>query len=273
MPELPEVETVRRALEKRIIGRKILAVESNFPKIVSTPSFKTFASQIKGSKIEAMFRRGKFLIFDLSGGLSMISHLRMTGHWLVTKNLPDSKFIHLKLKLSDGHTLAYSDIRKFGRIWLIERQDFALFKPFAKLGIEPLSKGFTMEAFSGRLAKYKNNIKQVLLNQQVVAGLGNIYVDEVLFSAGVRPSRKVPSLTKTEILKIFKAIRRILALAIKHGGTTVENFTTPEGGTGYFQNKLKIYGRKGQKCYNCKGTVSRIVIAGRGTHFCKSCQK
>ena len=221
MPELPEVETVRRALEKRIIGRKILAVESNFPKIVSTPSFKTFASQIKGSKIEAMFR-GKFLIFDLSGGLSMISHLRMTGHWLVTKNLPDSKFIHLKLKLSDGHTLAYSDIRKFGRIWLIERQDFALFKPFAKLGIEPLSKGFTMEAFSGRLAKYKNNIKQVLLNQQVVAGLGNIYVDEVLFSAGVRPSRKVPSLTKTEILKIFKAIRRILPTGDKawwnHGG-------------------------------------------------------
>ena len=273
MPELPEVETVRRALAKRIIGSKIMSAESDFPKIVAYPSYKKFAADIRNRKIEAMFRRGKFLIFDLSGDISMISHLRMTGHWLVTKNLLDEKFIHLKLKLSDGRILAYGDIRKFGRIWLIKRQDFATFKPFAKLGIEPLSDGFTTEAFSARLAKYKNNIKQVLLNQEVVTGLGNIYVDEVLFAAGVRPLRKVPSLTKAEIERIFKAIRRILPLAIKHGGTTVENFTTPEGGTGYFQNKLKIYGRKGEKCYNCEGTVSRVVVAGRGTHYCKSCQK
>lgn len=273
MPELPEVETIKRALEKQVVGKIIKSAESNFPKLVAQPDFRKFQARIKNKKIESLSRRGKFLIFYLSGSKVLISHLRMTGHWLVGSDLKKEKFIHLNLKLNDSKILAYSDIRKFGRIWLVDKNELADFIPWSKLGPEPLSKEFTWKVFVDRLGRHKATIKQMLLNQEVVAGLGNIYVDEVLFKAGINPHRFAKRLTVGEKLKIFRAIKTILALAIKHSGTTVVNFTTPEGGSGHFQKHLKVYGKKGNRCPRCKGKIKRIVVAGRGTHYCPKCQK
>lgn len=273
MPELPEVETVRRALTKKIVGRKILNIESNFEKIVNQPDFKTFQKNIAGKNIESVSRRGKFLLFHLSGGKIMVSHLRMTGHWLVGPKIEINKFMHLIFQLSGSQTLAYSDIRKFGRVWLIDAKDLGKFAPVLKLGPEPLGKEFVFAEFSSNLAKIKSRIKVVLLNQQVVAGLGNIYVDEVLHDAGISPRRLANQLKIAEKKRIFDAIRKIIAKAIKFRGTTVVNFTTPEGKGGDFQTQLKVYGKKGEKCLRCKGEIKRIVVAGRGTHYCPQCQK
>ncbi|MDD5132227.1 MAG: DNA-formamidopyrimidine glycosylase [bacterium] len=273
MPELPEVETVKRALSKKITGKKILNIESNFEKIVASPDFKTFQKNIIGKKIESLSRRGKFLFFHLSGGKIMISHLRMTGHWLVAPKIGKNKFMHLIFQLSAGQTMAYSDIRKFGRVWLIDTKELGKFKPILKLGPEPLENEFVFEEFSQKLAKNKSKIKVILLNQQVVAGLGNIYVDEVLHDAGVSPRRPANRLKIAEKKQIFKAIRSILAKAIEFCGTTVVNFTTPEGKGGDFQKQLKVYRKKGTRCPRCKGEIKRIVVAGRGTHYCPKCQK
>lgn len=273
MPELPEVETVRRLLEKKIIGKSIKDIKINFPKIIANLSFQKFIGRVRERKILFLSRRGKFLIFHLSGGKILISHLRMTGQWLVVKPAADSKFIHLVFYLSNGHKLVYSDIRKFGRIWLIDKKELPKFKPLLKLGPEPMSAEFSLADFRKRLRKYKTRIKTVLLNQELVAGLGNIYADEVLFLAGVRPTRKANNLTRTEISKIYEAIKDIIPLAIRHKGTTVVNYTTPDGGSGGFQEKLKVYGRKGQECPRCGREIRRIVLGGRGTHYCPKCQR
>lgn len=273
MPELPEVETVKRALSKKILGKAILKVESNFEKIVAYPVFKTFREDIIGKKIESMSRRGKFLLFHLSGGKIMVSHLRMTGHWLVSKEIKKDKFMHLVFQLSSGLEMVYSDIRKFGKVWLIDTKNMECFEPILKLGPEPLEDKFVFQEFSQALTKNKGKIKVVLLNQQVVAGLGNIYVDEVLYAARVSPNRPANRLKTAEKKRIFEAIRKILAKAIDFCGTTVVNFTTPEGKGGDFQNHLKVYGKKGNKCPRCKGEIKRIVVAGRGTHYCPTCQK
>lgn len=273
MPELPEVETVKRALSKTIAGKKILNVESNFTKIVASPDFKTFQKNIIGKKIVSLSRRGKFLLFHLSGGKIMVSHLRMTGHWLVQPKIEKNKFMHLIFQLSGSQTIVYSDIRKFGRVWLIDAKGLRSFEPILKLGPEPLGDEFVFAEFSRKLAKNKSRIKVVLLNQQVVAGLGNIYVDEVLHDAGVSPLRIANRLKIAEKKRIFDAIRKIIAKAIKFRGTTVVNFTTPEGKGGDFQKQLKVYGKKGNSCLRCKGEIKRIVVAGRGTHYCPKCQK
>ncbi len=273
MPELPEVETIKRALSKKILGKVILKVESNFEKIVAQPDFKAFEKIITGKTIESLSRRGKFLLFHLSGSKIMVSHLRMTGHWLVGPEIKKDKFMHLIFQLSGGQTMAYSDIRKFGRVWLISSRDLGKFEPVLKLGPEPLGNEFVFEEFSQSLAKNKGKIKVLLLNQQIVAGLGNIYVDEVLYRAGVKPSRPANRLTVTGKKLIFDAIKNILAKAIKYKGTTVVNFTTPEGKGGDFQKHLKVYGKKGNKCPRCQGEIKRIVVAGRGTHYCPNCQK
>lgn len=273
MPELPEVETVKRALSKTIVDKKILNIESNFKKIVAKPDFKTFQNSIIGKKIESLSRRGKFLFFHLSGGQIMVSHLRMTGHWLVGSKIKRNKFMHLIFHLSGSQTMVYSDIRKFGRVWLIDAKELEKFEPILKLGPEPLGNEFVFAEFSQKLAKNKGKIKVILLNQQVVAGLGNIYVDEVLHDAGVSPLRSANQLKVAEKKRIFDAIRKIIAQAIKFRGTTVVNFTTPEGKGGEFQKQLKVYGKKGNSCPRCKGEIKRIVVAGRGTHYCPSCQK
>ncbi|MDD5492230.1 MAG: DNA-formamidopyrimidine glycosylase [bacterium] len=273
MPELPEVETIKRALAKKILGKRILTVESNFKKIVAVPDFKIFQKIIIGKNIEFLSRRGKFLLFYLNDGKIMVSHLRMTGHWLVGPIIKRNKFMHLILQLSGGQTMAYSDIRKFGRIWLIDAKDLEKFKPILKLGPEPLGKEFVFEEFNKKLAKNKSKIKVVLLSQQIVAGLGNIYVDEVLYDAGVSPCRSANRLTVAEKKRIFVAIRKIISKAIKFRGTTVVNFTTPEGKGGDFQKQLKVYGKKGNRCLRCNGEIKRIVVAGRGTHYCPKCQK
>lgn len=273
MPELPEVETVKRALSRKVIGKKILKVESNFEKIVASPDFKTFQENVVGKRIESLSRRGKFLLFHLSSGRIMISHLRMTGHWLVAPKIGKNKFMHLLFQLSEGQTMAYSDIRKFGRVWLIDTEEMGKFKPILKLGPEPLGNEFVFKEFSQKLSKNKSKIKVILLNQQTVAGLGNIYVDEVLHNAGISPRRPANRLKIAEKKQIFEAIRKIIAKAIEFNGTTVVNFTTPEGKGGEFQKQLKVYGKKGNKCLRCKGEIKRIVVAGRGTHYCPNCQK
>ncbi|MBI5555612.1 MAG: DNA-formamidopyrimidine glycosylase [Elusimicrobia bacterium] len=273
MPELPEVETVKRALSKTILGQKILNVKSNFEKIVASPDFKTFQKNINGKKIESLSRRGKFLLFHLSGGRTMISHLRMTGHWLIYPRLKEDKFMHLIFPLSGGQTMVYADIRKFGRVWLIDSKDIGRFESVLKLGPEPLGDDFVFAEFNRKLAKNKSKIKVILLSQRLVAGLGNIYVDEVLHAARVRPQRSAHRLKTAEKKRIFEAIRRIIAKAIKFRGTTVVNFTTPEGKGGDFQKQLKVYGKKGNKCPRCKGEIKRIVLGGRGTHYCPKCQR
>lgn len=288
MPELPEVETVRRDLTERIIFKKIKAIEVIDLKLVGDLN-----DQLKGKSFTEILRRGKLLIFKSSQlGFFMLVHLKMTGQLIylfkdqisggghslsshsfekaVGGELPN-KHTRLIVTFADSSRLFFNDVRKFGYVKLVDEQE--LNRLIAKnYGPEPLEGLFDLIEFSNKLARRSINIKAALLDQKTVAGLGNIYVDEVLFAAGVRPNRPAMSLKIGEITKIYQAIKKILALAITHRGTTFSNYVDGSGQKGNFSQKLKVYGRAGQKCVKCGSAIIKTKLAGRGTHYCGTCQ-
>lgn len=288
MPELPEVETVRRDLESRLLNKKIKAVEVLDLKIVGDLN-----KQLAGSSFTEILRRGKLLIFKSNlRGLFMLVHLKMTGQLIylfkdqvsagghslsshsfekaVGGELPN-KHTRVIITFTDASRLFFNDVRKFGYIKLTSEAE--LQKLIAKnYGPEPLEGLFDLAEFAAKLSRRSINIKAALLDQKTVAGLGNIYVDEVLFEAGVRPQRQSSSLKPAEVIKIYKAIKRILALAIKNRGTTFSNYVDGSGKKGNFSQKLKVYGLAGEKCVKCGSAIIKTKIAGRGTHYCKFCQ-
>ena len=288
MPELPEVETIRRGLANNLAGKVIANFNSDWPKNINKP-LTEYKRLIKGLKILTVKRRAKMLILNLSDHWNILIHLKMTGQLVYgskTKCLVGghtieagydclpNKFTHAIFTFTDNAHLFFNDIRKFG--WLKLLMDLELKEELEKmeLGPEPLSKQFTFAYFQQSLARRpKNKIKQFLMDNKILVGVGNIYSDEVCFYAKVRPNRLVRSLTKVEIKMLYTGIKNILQAAIKAQGTTFSNYRTAQGETGTYAQQLKVYGRYDEQCLVCYKTINKLKIGGRTSSFCPKCQK
>ncbi|MEY8751799.1 DNA-formamidopyrimidine glycosylase [Alkalicoccobacillus gibsonii] len=273
MPELPEVETVKRTLEELVVGKTIQSVDIAWPNIIKRPADPTeFTTEVKGQTIRSMRRRGKFLLFDLDD-IVMVSHLRMEGRYGVYKQddapVPHT---HVTFGFSDGTELRYQDVRKFGTMHLFEKGKEEETMPLIQLGVEPFDEAFTVELLTNASQKTTRKIKPFLLDQKTVVGLGNIYVDEALFRARIHPERLAHSLTDEEFQKLHQSIVETLSEAVQLGGSSIKSYVNGQGEMGMFQQTLEVYGRKNEPCKHCEDTIIRIVVGGRGTHYCPTCQ-
>ncbi|MGX6961480.1 DNA-formamidopyrimidine glycosylase [Vagococcus xieshaowenii] len=273
MPELPEVEAVRTGLELLVIGKQVEEVVVLWPSIIESPEVDVFKSELVGQTIEEMRRRGKFLIFKWTN-YDMISHLRMEGKYEVHQQTDAiDKHTHVIFKFTDGTELRYLDVRKFGRMTLLPKDTALNYKGITKLGPEPTPETFTLEPFKTSLKKYHKAIKPLLLDQKLVTGLGNIYVDEALFEAQIHPEQPADSLTTKEVTRLYQSIIDVLARAVEAGGTTIRSYKNALGEAGKFQVSLNAYGLTGEPCKRCGTPIVKTKVAQRGTHFCPNCQK
>lgn len=272
MPELPEVETIRLTLLPKLIGRKIRSGEILHEKMVLGNTPAEFLSRIVGKTITGLKRRGKYLLLELSEGLTVGVHLRMTGRLTVEKvEVPIAKATYFRLLLDNGTELRFNDQRKFGKIFVFENGNPP--PALVKIGPEPLSSEFTVTVMQKQFGRRSLAVKKALLNQEIIAGIGNIYADEALFVAEIHPARPVNSLTEAEIKALIQAIRQVLRESIENHGTTFRDYRDGEGNFGSYQNKLRVYGQKGKTCPKCSGQIVKMNFGGRGTHFCPLCQK
>lgn len=285
MPELPEVQTIVDDLNKKIKGDAIVGFWSDWKKAVEMPLEK-FSGGIKNRKILGARRIGKNIFLDLEGGKTIFIHLKMTGHLLVKsgklraksneKNYFDEKvnqYIHHIFYLKSGKTLEFSDLRKFGKIILVDTDKIGKIKEIGSLGIDAMSKDFTLKRLDEILDKKKTKIKILLTDQSKIAGIGNIYVSEILFEAGILPTRPAEKITAEERKKLFAATKKVLKYAIKLRGTSDSDYRDTSGAPGKFQKVLKVYRRAGKKCSRCGTIVKRITLGQRGTFYCPVCQK
>ena len=274
MPELPEVENTVRDLKPLLVGRRFEGVDVRWPRMLSGMPPEEFTERLLGRQIVNTDRRGKHMLFALDDGQTLMVHLRMTGQLRVAQaDEPTGVHDHLIFALSDGAKLRYQDPRKFGRFLLTRTPLTAL----EKLGQEPLSESFTPVELFTRIQGRRTAIKGLLLNQSVVAGLGNIYADEALFRAGINPQTPGATLTMADCSRLHSAIRQTLATAIREGGSTlgrsgIANYRRPNGDTGPYQDRHQVYGRAGKACLVCGAPIQRIKVAQRSTHFCPHCQ-
>lgn len=273
MPELPEVETVRRGLTRLVQGATIAHVEVRYPKMV-TPDADVFTAELISRKIERIDRRGKYLLFRFSGDLTMVSHLRMEGKYDVQpEGSPVSKHTHVIFHLTDNRELRYTDTRKFGRMQLVPTGEETTLAPsLGKLGPEPTAETLTLAYMVKIFGKSHKVVKPFLLDQTRIAGLGNIYADEVLWLSKINPLTPVDTVTPSQLSELRQNIIDEMALAIGGHGTTVHSFSTAFGEAGQFQNQLHVYGREGEPCERCGTELVKIKVAQRGTHFCPHCQ-
>ena len=272
MPELPEVETVRRGLEKLILGKKITTIDIRYPKMIKT-DLEQFQKEMPGQVIQTMGRRGKYLLFYLSDKV-LISHLRMEGkYFYYPDQVPERKHAHVLIHFEDGGTLVYEDVRKFGTMELLAPELLDAYFASKKLGPEPTEEDFDLENFKVALKKSKKPIKSHLLDQTLVAGLGNIYVDEVLWRAKVHPSRASKSLSAQEARKVHDQTIEVLGQAVEKGGSTIRTYTNAFGEDGTMQDFHQVYDKAGQACSHCGSIIEKIQLGGRGTHFCPKCQR
>ncbi len=292
MPELPEVETAVRELRKKLIGKKISRAWTDFTRPPKHPtSWDGFKKKIKGREIKDVRRRAKNILIDLSGGKVLLIHQKMTGHlltgkwslrdgeWVAEKpgplrEDPRNQFLHLIFFFNDGSQAALSDLRKFSKVELWDRGTLENSQGFKELGPEPLDKGFTFKKFNEALDKKKNlEIKKVLMDQGVIAGIGNIYASEILWKARVYPFEKVGNLKKKELKAVFSAVKEILKKGIDLKGASYSEFRRTGGTKGQFQEQGRVYDREGEPCPQCGGIVVRKKQGGRSTYFCPRCQK
>ncbi|SMO34191.1 DNA-formamidopyrimidine glycosylase [Melghirimyces algeriensis] len=272
MPELPEVETVKETLKTLIVGKTVEDVSIFLPRLIKEPEPEAFREMLKGRTVTGVGRRGKFLLIFFDPWV-LVSHLRMEGRYsLELQDQPKEKHTHVIFGFTDGTELRYRDVRTFGTMHLWPKGEELDRPPLYKLGPEPLSDAFTLEQFTERLSGRKTRIKALLLNQEFLTGLGNIYVDESLYTAGIHPERSVSTLTSTEVKRLYESIRSTLKEAIEAGGSSVRSYVNGNGEMGRFQLRIKVYGRKGEPCHCCGTPIVRTVVAGRGTHFCSKCQ-
>lgn len=292
MPELPEVETTVRDLNKRVIGLKITGVWTDWSKLFKEPKgVKKAAEILKGRKILGARRRAKYIFLDLSGNKTLIIHQKISGHLLYgrwkpaagswqaaiagpLKDDPQNRFIRLIFFLSNGRMLALSDLRRFGKALILDTDKIYEFKEFKELGPEPLDKLFTFEKFREIIKRKKGKIKQILMNQNVIAGIGNIYSDEILWYAGIHPLRQTADLKDSELKSIYKSIKKVLPIGIKARGDSMQDYRTISGELGSYQYKQKTYQLTGKKCSKKDGgIIKRIRVNNRSAHFCPLHQK
>ncbi len=270
MPELPEVETTVRGLARYLEGERIARVQVNRPDL-RRPFPPDLVQVLTGARVTALGRRAKYGLVHTDRGSTMIFHLGMSGRWRIEPDTPD-KHDHLVIETGSGHVLALNDARRFGSVDLVATKALGSFGPFAALGPEPLGEDLTAahlaKAFAGRIAP----VKPLLLDQRIVAGLGNIYVCEALHRAHIRPDREAGSIGRAAIGRLVPAIKQVLEESIAAGGSTIRDYAQPNGELGYFAASWRVYGREGDGCA-CGGTVSRMVQGGRSTFWCGKCQK
>lgn len=273
MPELPEVETIKLTLQRLVIGKEIKGVTIKWENIIKFPSnLCEFQSTCIGQTIHTVERRGKFLKFILDDYV-LVSHLRMEGRYQVMQTEePLPKHTHVIFSFTDGTELRYIDVRKFGTMHLLPKGEENDRLPLSKLGIEPLTDKFTLDVLKEACKKTRRNIKAVLLDQTIVVGLGNIYVDETLYRSGIHPTRPANKLTKKELVKLQQAVIETLTEAVAKGGSTVRSYVNSQGDMGMFQLHHFVYGREGEECRHCKTEIEKEVVAQRGTHYCPTCQ-
>ena len=295
MPELPEVETIKNDLKKAILNKKIVSIKVGKKKIVKN-NYKEFVKNLKRNVFSNISRIGKLLILHINNRKFLLVHLKMTGQLIyephfsplfskergegiiegghetpgMDKKLPN-KYSHVIFNFSDKSTLYFNDMRQFGYLKIVDANELGEIK--SKFGIEPLTKNFKLQDFKKIFVNRKINVKSLLLNQKLVAGIGNIYVDEILFKAGVRPTRAAGKIKENEIIKIFKTSEDILKKAIIYRGTTFSDYVDSRGEKGNFTKLLKVYGRDGEKCKKCGNIIKKIKVGGRGTRYCAKCQK
>jgi formamidopyrimidine-DNA glycosylase len=268
MPELPEVETVARQLRSQLVGATIASVDVLWPRTVAKPSTRAFRKQLAGRTVRSVGRRAKYLLFGLDDDRTLVGHLRMTGRFHVGSDLPGSH-PRVVCELEDGRRMVFDDVRKFGRLALVDDPADAM----PPLGPEPLSDGFDGPWLHRELRARKRLLKPLLLDQSFLAGLGNIYVDESLHHAGLHPLRQSHTLKREQALVLADAIKRVLGDAIAAEGSSFDTFyRTPEGNPGAFQDEFFVYGRDGKPCRMCGRTIRKLLVAQRGTHVCTRCQ-
>lgn len=274
MPELPEVETIRRIIEPQIVGQTISAVTVNHPQIIGYPDVDNFAGQLAGQTIKSISRRGKFLTIHFTNGDRLVLHLRMTGQFLVTpKDYPEEKHTHLIADLSGGSQIRYIDVRRFGRFWYLKANETDEITGQDKLGVEPLDDSLTADYLKMKLGKRKKAIKEMLHDQSIVAGIGNIYSDEILSAAGIFPEEKCADLNNDEWELLTKKIKEIITWGIHTNQMTSEEYLAGKGKEYRNIPNLRVYGREGQACSKCGAAIEKMVIGGRSSCYCPSCQR
>lgn len=291
MPELPEVETIVRGLNQKVIGRKILNAWTDWPKTIKTHGINAFVKEIKGRKILRAHRRAKYIMIDIDGGKTLIIHQKISGHllygkWKIKgkkveatvagpiKSDPFNRFIRFILYLDNGYQLGLSDLRRFGKVFLGGTEKIENINEIGKLGPEPLDSKFTFAKFKTLMAKRRGVVKKVLMDPFVIVGIGNIYSDEILWYAGIHPLRRVEKLKERELKSVYKYMRLILKKAIAAKGDSQQDYRTLEGKFGNYQNMQKAYHLTGQKCLKRDGgIIKRIKVNNRSAHFCPVHQK
>lgn len=274
MPELPEVETVRRSLEMALPGHIITDICVREPRLRFTVNEAELTDLILRRKVVALRRRAKYLIIHFSKGSCLIVHLGMTGQVLILPAAaPLDKHDHVVFTLDDGLELRFRDPRRFGCIIATKEENLHAHAALKNLGPEPLADEFTPEYLFRRSRKSKKPVKTFVMDQQILVGIGNIYASEALFLAGIHPLRAAGRISLARWQKLHAAIRQVLEEAIALGGTTIDDFRNSDGSSGYFQQKLRAYGRKGEPCPNCQRAIRSQIIAGRSTFYCPRCQK
>lgn len=274
MPELPEIETIKNVIEPQIKGLVIKKITVNRSEVIAQPKDDEFWKAVTGQEISDMTRRGKFLILHLKNESRIILHLRMTGCLLVTpSDYPMEKHTHIIFHLSGGKELRFSDTRRFGRFWLIRKGEEDTYSGIEKLGLEPLSGECGAEYLKCRFGKRKKKIKECLLDQSVIAGIGNIYSDEILFRAKICPARPADNLTEKEWERLAEVIPECLSYFIEKNRIGQEDYLQTKGQDYRNTPFLQVYGHAGEPCPNCGETLVRVVISGRSSVYCPNCQK
>jgi formamidopyrimidine-DNA glycosylase len=275
MPELPEVETYVRDLTPLLYNRTVAGASVFWPRIIAVPTPEEFTQAMVGQRFTNFGRRGKYMLLGLASGDTLIIHLRMTGRVIVyDQPVAPDKHTHVVFDLADDGQIHYQDSRKFGRLWLVANTTAVLHK----LGEEPFAAAFDVDYLAAKLAERSSPLKALLLDQAVVAGVGNIYADESLFRAGIHPTRPGNTLTRDELTRLHRAIQLVLGQAIDHHGSSlgrssIQNYARPSGEAGAFQGQHKVFQRTGKPCMHCGAPIERIVVVQRSTHFCPTCQQ
>lgn len=273
MPELPEVETIKEILKKRLVNHKIVGISIRYSNLIVYPSISIFEKQIVGETIHNLERRGKWILFELDH-YYLLSHLRMEGRYLFrTSNDPIDKHEHISFLLEDGCELRYKDTRKFGRMHLIEKERLYQQSPLSELGLEPWDSQLTVSYLKEKLKHKLVPVKTVLLDQSIITGIGNIYANEILFLSKISPLKVGNQLTKKELETIIQNTKTVLENAIQEGGTTIRSYEASEGVHGRFQQSLAVHGKQETPCPVCNTPILKITVGGRGTYYCPKCQK
>ena len=289
MPELPEVQTTVKGLNSKVLNRTFVDVWSDWKKMVKKPKdFEVFKKELKGKKILKVWRRAKNVIFELSGGYSLLIHQKMTGHlmvgewklegqkWKPVKAGPLEEkintFLHLVLFLDNKKMIALSDVRKFAKVELWKTNELINSAEFKNIGPEPLEKDFTFKKFKDLFKNKKGKVKQVIMNPEFIAGIGNIYSSEALWLAKIHPQKDVSKLSEKELQLLYNAVQRVLLAGIKLGGESFSDYRDVDGKKGHFDDERKVYKREKEKCRRCKTPIKRLKFGGRSAFFCPKCQ-